>query len=199
MVKCKNKNRLILIGLAIIMSVLVGCTTYEESSKFKAPLIGVDGGRHSQSSMLFAKKTYDAVDNLIERSQVSLEKDQPIVVASVVNVSDLEKSSSLGRMMTEQIAGRVVQRGYEVIEPKFRNTFAINKSGEQILSRNPDMLKQFQTVQAVISGTYAAGRDSVHVNLKLIEPKNGRVLSASDFVIPASDWIFPDARVLLKD
>ena len=148
--------------------------------------------------MLIAKRTYDAVDNLLERSQLMVEKNKPIIVATVVNVSNLEQSSSLGRLMTEQISGRAVQMGYQVIEPKLRNGFAINSSGELVLSRDAGVLKDSFTVQAVIAGTYAVGHEFVHVNLKLLEFNSSRVLSSSDYLIPASDWTHPDTKVLLK-
>lgn len=177
---------------------ITGCTTYSENNKFRSPSLAIDGSKHSQNSMLIAKRTYDAVDNLLERSQLTIEKNKPLVVATVVNVSNLEQSSSLGRLMTEQISGRAVQLGYQVTEPKLRNSFAIKGSGELVLSRDADLLKRSLTAQAVIAGTYAVGHEAVHVNLKLLELDTGRVLSSSDYLIPASDWTHPDTKALLS-
>ena len=178
---------------------MVGCASYSDQQKFRSPSLAIDGSRHTQNTMVIAKRTYDAVDNMLERSQVAVEKDKPLIVSTVVFVSDLEKSSAFGRLLTEQIAGRTVQLGYYVVEPKLRNNFAVMPSGEHILSRNPDVLKKSLTAQAMITGTYAAGHDSVHVNLKLLELATGRILSSADYFIPSSDWSNPDAKLLLAN
>ena len=184
--------------IAIAASLQTGCTTYNENGKFRSPTVAIDGTRHAQNSMLIAKRTYDAVDNLLERSQLTIDRNGPLLVATVVNVSNLDQSSSLGRLMTEQISGRVVQLGYQVVEPKLRNNMAIKGTGELILSRDADLLKKSFTAQAVISGTYAVGHEAVHVNLKLLELASGRLLSSADYVIPASDWSHPDTKTLLS-
>jgi TolB-like protein len=149
--------------------------------------------------MIIAKRTYDAVDNILERSQIAVEKDKPLIVSTVVFVSDLEKSSAFGRLLTEQISGRAAQLGYYVVEPKLRNNFAVKASGEHILSRDPDTLKKTFVAQAMITGTYAVGHDSVHVNLKLLELTTGRILSSTDYFIPSSDWSHPDTKLLLAN
>lgn len=183
---------------AVVAMLFAGCTTYNENGKFSSPAIAIDGSRHAQNSMQIAKRTYEAVDNLLERSQVSIDKNGTLLVATVVNVSNLDQSSSLGRLMTEQISGRVVQLGYKVIEPKLRKNMAIKDTGELILSRNADLLKKSLTAEAVISGTYAVGHEAVHVNLKLLELSSGRLLSSADYVIPASDWSHPDTKTLIS-
>jgi TolB-like protein len=192
-----KKTLTVALSVISILSI-TACTTYIENDKFKSPSLAIDGSKHTQNSMLIAKRTYDAVDNLLERSQLSVEKNKPLVVATVVDVSNVEQSSSLGRLMTEQISGRAVQLGYQVIEPKLRNNFAVKGSGELVLSRDADLLKRTLTAQAVIAGTYAVGYEAVHVNLKLLELDTGRVLSSSDYLIPSSDWTHPDTKVLLS-
>lgn len=191
-------TRLTAACISLITLGLAGCATYNENGKFRSPAVAIDGSRHTQNAMLIAKRTYDAVDNLLERSQITIDRNNPLLIATVVNVSDLDQSSSLGRLMTEQISGRVVQLGYQVVEPKLRNNMAIRGSGELILSRDADLLKKSFTAQAVVSGTYAAGHEAVHVNLKLLELNSGRLLSSADYVIPASDWSFPDTKTLLS-
>jgi TolB-like protein len=59
------------------------------------------------------------------------------------------------------------------------------------------LLKSSYTAQAVVSGTYAVGVDQVHLNLKLIELTDGRILSAVDYVLPVSEWTQPDTKALL--
>ena len=187
---------------ATLLLTLCACTFYKPRPVVEEPkalLLGTDAARQSQRSMLLTKRTYDAVDTLMERSQLPMLRDQALVVASLVSVNDVEKSSPLGRIMTEQISGRLVQLGFVVHEPKFRNSIAIKESGELILSRNPEHLKGSLDIQATVSGTYATGKNSVLFNLKLIEPSQGRVISSVDFSLPALESDYPDVPHLLKE
>ena len=65
--------------------------------------------------------SYGAADKLIEGSQYGLARDRNIVVATFVNINDLEDSSTLGRLIAEQVSSRLTQVGYRVVELKLRN------------------------------------------------------------------------------
>lgn len=186
------------VSLAALICMLSACYSQPENPKYKGPAQAIDGVKHAQHSMMIAKRTYDAVDNLIEKSQITVDRTKPILVASIVSVNNLEESSALGRLITEQISGRIVQLGYTTIEPKLRNSLAVQGGGEWILSRDVKLLKSSYPAQAVVSGTYAVGSDQVHLNLKLIELTEGRILSAVDYVLPVSEWTQPDTKALLS-
>jgi TolB-like protein len=167
---------------------LSACSTFSENEKPLTPALSTDGVKSNQQSMLITKRTYSATENLIEKSQVVIDRGKPLLVTSIVNVNKLEESSGPGRMITEQISGRIVQLGYTTIEPKLRNSLSIQGSGELILSRDVKLLKANYPAQAVVSGTYAIGSEQVHINLKLIELSEGRILSSVDYVIPSNEW-----------
>ena len=167
---------------------LSACSTFSENEKPLTPALSTDGVKSNQQSMLITKRTYSATENLIEKSQVVIDRGKPLLVTSIVNVNKLEESSGPGRMITEQISGRIVQLGYTTIEPKLRNSLSIQGSGELILSRDVKLLKANYPAQAVVSGTYAIGSEQVHINLKLIELSESRILSSVDYVIPSNEW-----------
>lgn len=142
-----------------------------------------------------SKKTYEAADALLERSSQGLNKGEPVLVASLVDVNKLERSSPLGRVLAEQLSSRLVQQGYFVSEPKLRGSLAVKRNvGELILSRDLKYIRKAYNAQAVLSGTYAVGSRKVHVNLKLIRAMDGKVLSAVDYALPLG----PDTRALVK-
>jgi len=190
-------KKTLLIG-SLSMLALSGCSgTPEKLNEFKNPTHAIDGMKHSASAMLIAKKTYDAVDTLLNRSLIKIDPDKNLLATSVVDVSDIESSSALGRLLTEQIAGRIAQQGYTVSEPKLRVDLAVNAQGELMLSRSLEDLRDRYDAQAVITGTYAVGAEYVHINLKLTALSSGQILSAIDYVLPASEWYQRDTRVLL--
>jgi TolB-like protein len=186
----KNTKRLYLTDVSCIaLSLfLISCSNIEDKEKSRYLLNTMDGTKANSTSMLVAKRTYSAVENLIEKSQVVIDRNSPLLVSTIVNVNKLEESSGPGRMITEQISGRIVQLGYKTIEPKLRNGLTIQGSGELILSRDIKLLKSSFPAQAVVSGTYAVGNDQVSINLKLIELSEGRILSSTDYTLPTSDW-----------
>jgi len=176
------------LSYAFFALVIISCSNFEDSLKPRYVPNTLDGSRANSNSMLVAKRTYSAVENLLEKSQITIDRNSPLLVSTVVNVNKLEESSGPGRMITEQISGRIVQLGYKTIEPKLRNGLTIQGSGELILSRDIKLLKTSFPAQAVITGTYAVGNDQVSINLKLIELSEGRILSSTDYVLPVSDW-----------
>lgn len=190
-------KKIFLLG-SLSMLALSGCSgTPEKLNEFKNPTYAIDGMRHSASAMLIAKKTYDSVDTLLNRSLIKIDPDKNLLATSVVDVSDIESSSALGRLLTEQIAGRIAQQGYTVSEPKLRADLAVNGQGELMLSRSLEDLRARYDAQAVITGTYAVGAEYVHINLKLTALSSGQILSAIDYFLPASEWYQRDTRVLV--
>ncbi len=194
----KVKKSLMIISLPLMA--LVGCADTPESlNQFKNPTYAIDGMKHSASAMLIAKKTYDAVDMLINRSLVKIDPNKNILATSIVDVSDIESSSALGRLISEQISGRIAQQGYTVSEPKLRSDLSVNTQGEMMLSRSLADLRARYDAQAVITGTYAVGAEYIHINLKLIALDNGQILSSMDYILPASEWYQRDTRVLVSN
>ncbi len=140
------------------------------------------------------RNSHNAADQLLGGSQVPLSKDRPILVASLVSVANLESSSNLGRIVSEQIASRLVQLGYETREMKFRGSFLVRKGGgEFVLSRRVQAISKKQEAQAVITGVYAVAQNGVYVTLRLIRAEDSTVISSYDYRLPMG----PDTVALL--
>ncbi len=114
-----------------------------------------------------------------------LSKGQPLIAATVVSIDALDRSSTLGRLISEQVSGRFTQLGYQMVEMKFRNSVYIKQSqGELVLTREIKELAQSVAAQAVIVGSYGESDDAVFVNLKIVEPATNLVLASHDYVLP---------------
>jgi len=128
--------------------------------------------------------SYGAADRLIEGSQVPLDPAKPILVTSLVAIDDFSQSSSLGRLIGEQVGSRFVMSGYRVVEVTLRKNLLVSQGrGQFMLSRNVRDISRLNSAQAVTVGTYAVGEEDVFVNLRLIRAGDGRILSAHDFTI----------------
>jgi TolB-like protein len=124
-----------------------------------------------------------ATDALLEGAR--LDPQYPLLVASLVNLDVLTESSRIGRLFSEQVAGRLVNRGYPVIELKLReNLYFKQGQGALLLSREVKDVSQAHKAQAVVVGTYTASAEVLYVSLKLVGTPGNIILSAHDYAIP---------------
>lgn len=141
------------------------------------------------------RANHGAADALIRGLPAMPELQQPILVASLVDVNRLDRSSGFGRIASEQIGARLANAGLPVSEIKLRDGLLVQEGrGELMLSRDIRDLAGTRSAQAVVVGTYAVGRDSVFVNVRMVGAADGRVLSAHDYVVP----ITADVAALLN-
>ena len=153
------------------------------------------------------RTSYQAVDTLLKGvEKVPALKDNPkrngiyinppILVASFVNVDNVQRSSTFGRVLGEQMASRLSQKGYKVIEMKMRSDsiFIQEQTGELMLSRELHKISNKHNAYAVLVGTYGVSKYVVYVTAKLIRTKDNVILNAYDYSLP----IGPDTRKMLK-
>ncbi|MDC7691661.1 FlgO family outer membrane protein [Vogesella indigofera] len=163
-----------LISVVILSSLLTGCAS------FVAP--------NNPEPTRLIEANYSAVDALL--NGVPLSGEQPLLVATLVNVDVLTESSRLGRLFSEQIAARLSKRGYPVKELKLReNLFMKQSEGELLLSREVGEVSRAHNARAVVVGTYAASGSMLYINLKLVHPSGNIVLSAHDYALPMDNNI----------
>ncbi|PJI98614.1 hypothetical protein CLU85_3442 [Acidovorax sp. 69] len=117
-----------------------------------------------------------------------LDASQPVLVATLVNIDRLNESSRLGRIFSEQIAGRMVQRGLRVTEVKLRENLVLHRDqGELLLSREVREVIQAQNAQAVVVGTYAVSASMLYISLKLVTPAGNNVVAAHNYAVPVDE------------
>ena len=176
------KNRLVIILIAVLLG---GCAS--------------SGSSYSEKSIpkeeLLLNLNYKAAESLISKSGTSLDKTIPLVIATIVNIDNLESSSTLGRTISEQVSSKFTQAGYSMVEMKFHNAVYMQQNeGEMVLTREIREIAHSHQAQAVIVGTYSKADKNVYVNLKIVQPDRGRVISACDYIIPRS----PDVNIMIK-
>lgn len=131
--------------------------------------------------------TYRAVD-LMLASAPSVTTDTPLIVASISDAQHLETSSALGNIVSDMIRTRVVQDGHSASELRLRSAINFNRGEDEfLLSRNRHALMPAPSAAAIVTGTYAAGSDTLYVRLKLVSASDAHIISAADFVMPLRD------------
>lgn len=140
-------------------------------------------------------ETIEAVDELLSNCNRKLSMDRPIIVASLVSVDDIHKSSTYGRMAAEIIGNRFTQHGYQIKELKMNQNqiYIKRREGEFILSRDIQNIASKHDVQAVVVGTYAISKQRhrrVLVCLKIVDPESNIIGCSNCFVSEThqSNW-----------
>ena len=158
--------------------------------------------------------SYYIADTLENNLSHPISPNDSLLVASFVNVNRLERSSSFGRIISEQIASRFAQKGYKIIEMRLReNTVNIKEKeerkgegenaegglkekGEFLLSRELRAISKGHNCSAVIVGTYAEGYQTLYVSARIVRVWDGEVIASSDYGIRMS---FKAMEILLRD
>ena len=167
-------------AVAVAVAGLAGCAT----SPMHHYYYGGQGGGVSSANLIETNER--ATDALLQTAP--LDARQPVLVATLVHVDRLTESSRLGRMFSEQIAARMVQRGLRVTEVKLRENLLLQRDqGELLLSREVREVSQAQDAQAVVVGTYAASNTVVYINLKLVNPVGNTVVAAHSYAVPMDE------------
>jgi TolB-like protein len=159
--------------LLLALALCAGCAT-------------VSGRSTPEADDLLIQSNYRAVDQLLARipPALALNRQQPVVVASLVNIDDLN-SSRLGRTISEQLATRLTQSGYSVVELKLRESIFVKQmQGELLLSRELRDITRTHKAQAVLVGTYAEANGQVYLTIKLVGVADNIVISAQDYLLP---------------
>lgn len=127
-------------------------------------------------------------DQLTAGAGERLAPAKPVLVASFVDVNDVEKASNFGRMVSEYIISRLSEIGYTSVEAKPRESvYAAKGRGSLALSDAFMEMAQSNEAAAVVVGTYLTGKTDVFVSARLVELESGRVISATGFSLPFTD------------
>lgn len=136
------------------------------------------------SSNQFIASNYRAADALLGQLSGKLLADKPLIMATVVNIDALEHSTTLGRLISEQISTRFAQGHVTMVEMKLRNSVYLKRNqGEMMLTREVNEVAQSHKAQAIVVGSYAETSDMVFVNIKVIQPNTNYVLAAHDYAL----------------
>lgn len=154
------------------------------------------GSRGAVSANNFIQANYAAAESLQAQLANHIPGNSTLLVATLVNIDVLERSSTLGRLISEQVSARFTQGGFRMVEMKFQNSvYMARGQGELMLTREVHELANAYSAQAVIVGTYGESKDYVLINLKVVEPATNHVLSVYDYSLPIDD----NVRLMLRN
>ncbi len=131
------------------------------------------------------KSSFTAADNLMQHALMDLYPGHRVLMTTIANIDNLTSSSSLGRLISEQLSARFAQKGYTVQEARLYDYLIVQPySGEFVLSRHYRQTSLNAQGDILIAGTYATGNNTVYVTLKLLNVETAKVIASDAYTLP---------------
>ncbi|WP_218914993.1 FlgO family outer membrane protein [Desulfurivibrio alkaliphilus] len=123
-----------------------------------------------------------------------------LILTSLVDLDNLDNSSRFGRTLSESLATQLFRRGFAVEEVRKAEALIFrDPGGELVLSRDVSRLARAHEAHAVVAGTYSLTRQTVIVNLRLVDAASRTVLSVAGMEIqrsPAIDHLLQEGTTM---
>lgn len=135
-------------------------------------------------------KIRELTRQLLDRSGEPVPDQYRVVVTTFVNLNHLYRTSGFGRIIGEQMISELQAAGVEVIDVRMTPSLQILEGyGEFGMSRDMAVLSYVQNAQAMVTGTYTVSNGQVMINARLLQQKNGLVLSSGSIVLETDGLI----------
>ncbi|WP_394754182.1 FlgO family outer membrane protein [Crenothrix sp.] len=141
------------------------------------------------------EESYDATDRLHKKILHKIPKNSLIVVSTLLNVDNLNQTSSFGRIVSDQIASAFNGLGYQVIGMEMPiDLFVMKEGGRFHLSDETKAMLRHYHAATLLGGVYAPGKHNGYVSLRMVDINSKNIIASTDFAIPMG----PDAKMLMK-
>jgi hypothetical protein len=141
-----------------------------------------------QAGSTLLTANYYAADTLRAYMRDRIDPKATIITASLADLENLESAAPLGPLATTQIASRLSQYGYNVLETRLRNRLAFKVGqGELFLTRRTAelMSEQFEA-QAALVGSYQVAADRIFVSVRVVRLEDKAVIASHEYFLPLS-------------
>lgn len=112
-----------------------------------------------------------------------------ILLTTMVDMEDFEKSSAFGRASMQQVGSRLSQHGFRVIEPDIgANLRFERRQGVFMLTRETmKLLHDNHDAHAAMVGTYSESKDKVFLSVRVVRLQDSAILGAYEYYLPKNE------------
>lgn len=128
---------------------------------------------------------HSLVSKLVDESASKIKKnvspEEVILVSDFVNLDKLKNKSQLGFLLSSMLKDSLVSQNIIVREIELGKEFEFGGSGFNLLTRNKDNISSSKITKEryAVVGTYSLTSKSLNLFIKLIDIRNGNILSSS--------------------
>lgn len=117
-----------------------------------------------------------------------------VAVTSFVNLENLRETNKIGLSLAELLIHKLQISGFKVVDFKAMGQILVSPTGDYVLSRNTDDLKNEYNIHYFLTGTLTKTVEGIVVNARLLDARNSLVASSAQAFIPSRD-----ARKLMSE
>ena len=128
---------------------------------------------------------HSLVSKLVDESASKIKKNiapqEVVLVSDFVNLDKLKNKSQLGFLLSSMLKDSLVSENIIVREIELGKEFEFGLNGFNLLTRNKDNIVSSKITKEkyAVVGTYSLTSKSLNVFIKLIDIRNGNILSSS--------------------
>jgi len=127
---------------------------------------------------------HSLVKRLVDKSSIKLKKyikeDSVVLVSDFVNLDKLKNRSKLGFLLSDHLKDSLLSHDIIVREVELSEYFQYGKHGLNILTRKQSEINKKEVDnQFAVVGTYSITTQNLIVFIKLIDIRNGNILSSA--------------------
>lgn len=172
----KNTITSLTVALFVVVLSLVSSGCSNLNGTRVEPLLGGDVNLVKLGDKVAEMLANQSFPPLFPRKQ-----DQPVLVTTLVDNTDLTNTSHFGRTLQNHIAAGFVKRGFAVKEMKLTGDVLIQaQRGEFMLSRHLDNIAGKQRAQATVVGTYSMSGRVMYLSIRLVSPGDRNIRATYD-------------------
>lgn len=185
-----------ILTMAVAVLTLAGCVPPPAGGAQPGTINAVQQGVPEIDLVSVSHAIADSLSAELRKNHPWYHPRKPMLMTTLVTLSDLDTSSELGLLMSDQISSRLTQQGYAIVETKMRSDLAIrNTAGEFILSRDIMKLSQDHKAFAVVVGNYTMASQVIYLTARIIQIQNHQILASVNAKLPLER----NTRELLND
>ena len=161
-----------ILGLLKLFFVSIFLTLFFNSCAYKNPINGSTNFHSLISGM---------VDESATKIKKNIAPQEVVLVSDFVNLDKLKNKSQLGFLLSSMLKDSLVSQNIIVREIELGKEFEFGANGFNLLTRNKDNIASNKITKEkyAVVGTYSLTSKSLNVFIKLIDIRNGNILSSS--------------------
>ncbi|MBW1711658.1 MAG: hypothetical protein JRJ59_00710 [Deltaproteobacteria bacterium] len=157
------------------------------------------GQEHAQEAQQFKLEMARLADKISLTLNQGGHSERQIVLlpTTFVNLDDLYRTSTFGRLCAEQLAEEMKVRGSEVVElRRSKELFILPQTGELSLSREIEEIYTTYKANALLIGTYTITAQQIILNVRLVKAKENTLMAVGTAFFERRNNLFINSLVL---
>ena len=160
------------LGKLKYLTISIFLVLFLTSCSYKNPLMGTNNFYYLASKL---------TDESASKIKKNLSPQDVVLVSDFVNLDKLKNKSQLGFLLSSMLKDSLVSQNIIVREIELGKEFEYGQSGFNLLTRNKDKIAADKITKEkyAVVGTYSITNRSLNIFVKLIDIRNGNILSSS--------------------